>query len=486
MVRLKKYKWLIKFICLISIFYHYSYAKDKNTEQQYWILDKYFENHQMINPKNYDYLNNLNIKFKDDNFYINDSMYPMKMGKVANISQLVPKNLLHSDFIKQFSLPNGEVNYLQFDSSIDSNFAKLLLPERKLIYINDRLIFLNQEIILSFLKPTGRDSFKQVSELFPSLKLPYNSRITGDFIKDNNYNLFYDEVFNESKYYTHNIPRSFVNYLELSNSNNLYTQRNNYLTNISGVKLPIIHNNIMPIIIEGVQENNEMITYLYLFSDNYDLLDKILLKNPNGLTRKNPETDDLAKGFIYYSIDENYLIERQQRFADETLEIQHYQITKEGRFQEIPVTSNCYSKFASKIKKKHSKDSLLLTSYQGNNYLRFAHGQDIDEFESKTLTLNLTEKTFCINYQQSFPVLFGKMDSKQFFGDEKLYQQHVENFKSYNIDISNELDYITFENIENTSLAKFLLNGNQAIYMDNTLFFVSESNFTSYRQPKLK
>lgn len=486
MVRLKKYKWLIKFICLISIFYHYSYAKDKNTEQQYWILDKYFENHQMINPKNYDYLNNLNIKFKDDNFYINDSMYPMKMGKVANISQLVPKNLLHSDFIKQFSLPNGEVNYLQFDSSIDSNFAKLLLPERKLIYINDRLIFINQEIILSFLKPTGRDSFKQVSELFPSLKLPYNSRITGDFIKDNNYNLFYDEVFNESKYYTHNIPRSFVNYLELSNSNNLYTQRNNYLTNISGVKLPIIHNNIMPIIIEGVQENNEMITYLYLFSDNYDLLDKILLKNPNGLTRKNPETDDLAKGFIYYSIDENYLIERQQRFADETLEIQHYQITKEGRFQEIPVTSNCYSKFASKIKKKHSKDSLLLTSYQGNNYLRFAHGQDIDEFESKTLTLNLTEKTFCINYQQSFPVLFGKMDSKQFFGDEKLYQQHVENFKSYNIDISNELDYITFENIENTSLAKFLLNGNQAIYMDNTLFFVSESNFTSYRQPKLK
>lgn len=486
MVRLKKYKWLIKFICLISIFYHYSYAKDKNTEQQYWILDKYFENHQMINPKNYDYLNNLNIKFKDDIFYINDSMYPMKMGKVANISQLVPKNLLHSDFIKQFSLPNGEVNYLQFDSSIDSNFAKLLLPERKLIYINDRLIFINQEIILSFLKPIGRDSFKQVSELFPSLKLPYNSRITGDFIKDNNYNLFYDEVFNESKYYTHNIPRSFVNYLELSNSNNLYTQRNNYLTNISGVKLPIIHNNIMPIIIEGVQENNEMITYLYLFSDNYDLLDKILLKNPNGLTRKNPETDDLAKGFIYYSIDENYLIERQQRFADETLEIQHYQITKEGRFQEIPVTSNCYSKFASKIKKKHSKDSLLLTSYQGNNYLRFAHGQDIDEFESKTLTLNLTEKTFCINYQQSFPVLFGKMDSKQFFGDEKLYQQHVENFKSYNIDISNELDYITFENIENTSLAKFLLNGNQAIYMDNTLFFVSESNFTSYRQPKLK
>ncbi|MWN91364.1 hypothetical protein GQ597_11735 [Gilliamella sp. Pra-s65] len=484
MARLKKYDWLKKFIFFIFIFlnYSYCYAKEKNSEQTYWILDEYFENNQMINKKNDDYLNNLSIKFKDNIFYINENRYPVKIGKVANISQLIPDNLLHSDLLKNFPLPKDEVHYLQFDSSIDSNFAKLLLPEQKVIYLNDQLVFINQEMALSFLKPAGKNAFKQISKHFPSLKLPYNSRITGDFIKDNNYKHFYYNFFNENEYYTHNIPRSFVNYLQLSN-NNLYAQRHDYITHISGIKLPVLHNRIRPILIEGLQRNGEMITYLYLFSDNFDVLDKIILKNPNGLTRKNSEIDDLAQGFIYYNIDKNYQIERQQRFTDETIEIQHYKIAKDGKFREIPVISNCYKEFATKNNNIHSKKSLLLTNKQGNNYLRFAHGLDYDQFESTILTLNPNEEKLCVNYQQAYSISFGKVNSKQFFGDDELYQQHVENFKSYDIDISNELEYITIHGFEKTPFSKFLLNGNQAIYMKNTLFFVSENHFTAYRQP---
>ncbi|WP_176701798.1 hypothetical protein, partial [Gilliamella sp. HK2] len=81
------------------------------------------------------------------------------------------------------------------------------------------------------------------------------------------------------------------------------------------------------------------------------------------------------------------------------------------------------------------------------------------------------------------PVNFGKTNSKQFFDNEALYQQQVENFKKYHIDISNELEYVTFKNIDELPIAKFLLNGNQAIYMNNTLFIVGKDYFVAYRQP---
>jgi hypothetical protein len=82
----------------------------------------------------------------------------------------------------------------------------------------------------------------------------------------------------------------------------------------------------------------------------------------------------------------------------------------------------------------------LLTSHQGDNYLRFADGVDDEHFESSILTLKPNEKRFCLNYQQAFAVTFGKVDSKKFFNNNQLYQQHVENFKNYHIDISNELE----------------------------------------------
>lgn len=101
-----------------------------------------------------------------------------------------------------------------------------------------------------------------------------------------------------------------------------------------------------------------------------------------------------------------------------------------------------------------------------------------------TMTLNIEENIFCLNYQRSFSITLNKINSKKFFNNENLYQQQVENFKKVGIDISNELVYITFQNIENTRLTNFLLNGNQAIYMDNKLFFVGDNYFAFFWQPK--
>ena len=473
----KKNILLIKFIYLICIFldcfFNYSYAQKNDIEQKFWILDRYTQNSHIIEKDNYndDFLNNLRIKLINNTFYINDNKYLITKGKVNNISQLELGNLLSISDIEPFIAPNGEVNYLQFDSSIDDNLAKLLLPKRRLIYIKDRLLFINEGFVMSFLKPSDKYSFEKINKSFPSINLPINSKCSCDFVKNDNY-----------KNYPQNLSRSFINYLRLSNNDNLYTQLNNYIININGIKLPKIYNIINPFLIDATQENKEKIIYLHLFSDKFELLDKIILESQSGSTRHDPATGDLSLGFVYYNIDKNYKIERRQRFEDETIEVQHHQVTKEGKFQELAVTSNCYSKFAIKDKKLHSTKSLLLTSHQANNYLRF-DGGDLYDLDDVTMTLKPNEKQFCINYQQSYPITFGKIDAKQFFGDDAFYQQQVENFKKYDIDISKDLDYITFNNIKNTPLAKFLWNGNQAIYMKNTLFIVGKDYFASYRQP---
>lgn len=471
----KKYRWFDKFIFLIFICYNYSftYAKEKELEQAYWTIDKYVENYEIMKKNSYDveYLNHFRIKLDNNIIYINDNQYPITTGKVDNISKLIQKDTFDSAYLEEFILPNGEINYLQFDSLVDDNLAKLLLPKNRLIYNKDRLLLINEALAVSFLKPAGKYSFKKTSEHFPSLKLPLSSRISVNFIKDDNY-----------QNYPQNLSRNFVHYLQLTNNDNLYSQLNNYITNISGIKLPAINKHIYPIMIDGRKENEEMITYLYLFSDKFDILDKITLEFSYGTTREDAETSHFPMGFIYFNIDQNYFIERRQRFEDETMEIQHFQVTNKGKFQELPTTSNCYREFAIKDKSQHSAQSLLLTSNQANNYLRFDGGR-LDELDDVTLTFNPNEKTLCVNYQQAYSVTFGKANSKQFFDNDKLYQKHIANFKEHDIDISDELTYITIDNIKNSLLSKFLLHGNQAIYMNNTLFIVGEDYFVAYRQP---
>lgn len=100
----------------------------------------------------------------------------------------------------------------------------------------------------------------------------------------------------------------------------------------------------------------------------------------------------------------------------------------------------------------------MLADKQENNYMRFESNR-FNELYDITLTLNPAEKKLCVNYQQAYSFTNGKAKSKQLFVNEKLYQQQVENSKEFNIDISDELEYITFDNIDKSPLAKFLLNG---------------------------
>ncbi|OCG11119.1 hypothetical protein A9G24_09685 [Gilliamella sp. App6-5] len=470
---IKKNISLAKTICLLYIFLNFSYVHAKDINQAYWILDKYIENDALMNKNDYnsDYLNNLRVKLIDNIIYINNNQYNVSVHRTSDISQLLTKNLIENPIINEFILPSGDLNYLQFDDVVDVDLAKLLLPKHRLIFGKEQLLFINESLVASFLKPKNKYSFQKISNKFPSLNLPINSQRSEDFVKDENY-------YN----YPQNISRSFAYYLKLFDNDNLYGQLNNYLINLNGIKLPQINNTINPILIIGTQENEEQIVYLYLLSEQFDFLDKITLSSRIGMTRHNPAKGDLPIGFIGYNINKNYFIERRQRFEDETIEVQHFQVTKEGKFQELPVTSNCYIDFATKDKNKHSAKSLLLTSKQANNYLRFDGGK-LDEFDRVTLTLNPNEEKLCVNYQQAYSISFGKVNSKRFFDNNELYQQYIENFKSYDIDISNELEYITIHGFEKTPFSKFLLNGNQAIYMKNTLFFVSENHFTAYRQP---
>ena len=138
-------------------------------------------------------------------------------------------------------------------------------------------------------------------------------------------------------------------------------------------------------------------------------------------TRGGPGGSGYTVGYHYFTIDKNYFIERRQRFEDETIEVQHFQVTKEGKFQELPVTSNCYSELAVKDNKTHSKKSLLLTSQQANNYMRFESNK-FNELYDITLTLNPADKKLCVNYQQAYSFTFGKAKSKQLFCNEKRSQ----------------------------------------------------------------
>ncbi|TEA28156.1 hypothetical protein [Candidatus Schmidhempelia bombi] len=462
---------IIKLACFITLLSNSFFIYAKDIELPYWILDRYIQYSDAVESDKNNYLKDFRIKLDNDNIYLNNNKYTVIKNKVNDLSLLLSNDILKSSSrkfdLKPFIYPDGSINYLQFKTPVESDFAKLLLPKSRVIYKDNKLLLINKGLTLSFLKPANSEEFKAFSNKFPISNLPINNNIIFDYTVNADVSI--------------NTSRRFLNHLRLFNNDNIYTQLNNYITNISGIRLPTFNENINPMIIYGYDENGETIAYFYLFSDTFNFLDKIILKNYYGATREQA-TNMYPIGFFQPNIDKNYHIERQQRFRNETIEIQHFQITKEGKLQEVPVTSNCYSKFAIKDQNKHSAISLLLTSKQANNYLRFDGGK-VEELDSMTLTLNSNEKKFCVNYQQAYSISFGKANSKQFFGNKKVYQQQVENFKKYNIDISNELEYITFENVDKTPLNKFLLNGNQAIYMNNTLFIVGKDYFVAYRQP---
>lgn len=409
------------------------------------------------------------IKLRGNKFYFNNQLFLIKRNTMPTDDFFKSNNIeqAYIDLKKQQELLehnyniklNDNITYLQFDKNIDNSLLKQYVTQnRQTVLLDDMLLLFGKDgKPVFYSKPYFEKEFiKQVSQL-PRINVPFNS--------NDGYILYIDRVSKQ-------ISLHFKNLLDIPW----------FATDISGAKYPSISSIINPIFIDLGRDSGETDSYLYLFSNDYKVLDKLVLFDYRTTTRGGPGGNGYPVGYRYFMIDKNYFIERRQRFEDETIEVQHFQVTKEGKFKELPVTSNCYSELAVKDNKIHSTKSLLLTSKQANNYMRF-ESNIFNELYDITLTLNPAEKKLCVNYQQAYSFTFGKAKSKQLFGNEKRYQQQVENFKKFNIDISNELEYITFDNIDKSPLAKYLLNGNKAIYMNEMLFIVGEDYLAVYRQP---
>lgn len=409
------------------------------------------------------------IKLRGNKFYFNNQSFLIKRNTMPAEDFFVSNNIEKTYFAlkKQQALLeynyniklNDNITYLQFDKNIDNSLLKQYVTQnRQVVLLDDMLLLFGKDgKPVFYSKPYFEKEFIKQVPLLPIINVPFNANDA--FI------LYQDDVLK-------NLSIHFKNFLDLPW----------FATDIFGAKYPSISPIINPIFIDVGWDSGESDSYLYLFSNDYNVLDKLVLFDYRTTTRGGPGGSGYTVGYRYFTIDKNYFIERRQRFEDETIEVQHFQVTKEGKFQELPVTSNCYSELAVKDNNIHSTKSLLLTDKQANNYMRFESAR-IDELYGITLTLNPADKKLCVNYQQAHSFTFGKAKSKQLFGDEKLYQQQVENFKKFNIDISNELEYITFDNIDKSPLAKYLLNGNKAIYMNEMLFIVGEDYLAAYRQP---
>lgn len=452
---------------LFSLFLHLitssAIANEKKASDNWGII--YGISNTLVNETTIDF----DIKLLGNKFYFNKQEFLINRNTMPSKDFFINNNIekTYFDLKEQQELLeynydiklDDKITYLQFDKNIDNSPLKQYVTQnRQVVLLNDILLLFGKNgKPVFYSKPYFEQEFiKEVPQL-PIINVPFNS--------DDAFILNRDETLKK-------LSIHYKNFLGIP-YNGIY---------LSGAKFPSMSPDLNLIFVDVFWDSGEADSFLYSFSNDYKVLDKLLIFSYRTTTRGGPGGDDQPVGYRYFTIDKNYFIERRQRFEDETIEVQHYQITKKGKFQELPVTSNCYSKFANKDKKIHSTKGLLLTSHQANDYLRF-DGGDLYDLDDVTMTLKPNEKQFCINYQQSYPVTFGKIDAKQFFGDESFYQQQVENFKKYDIDISKDLDYITFDNIKNTPLAKFLWNGNQAIYMKNTLFIVGKDYFASYRQP---
>ncbi|MFQ1006531.1 hypothetical protein [Gilliamella sp. CG22] len=455
--------YFVLFSLLLNLIVSSAIADEKKAPDNWGII--YGISNTLVNETTIDF----DIKLHGNKFYFNNQSFLIKHNTMPAEDFFKSNNIekTYFDLKKRQALLEYNYNiklkdnitYLQFDKNIDNSLLKQYVTQnRQALLLDDMLLlFGNDGKPVFYSKPYFEKEFiKQVPPL-ATINVPFNANDT--FV------LYQDHVLKP-------LSIHFKNFLDLPW----------FATDISGAKYPSISPIINPILIDVGWDSGDVDSYLYLFSNDYKVLDKLVLFSYRTTTRGGPGGDGQPVGYRYFTIDKNYFIERRQRFEDETIEVQHFQVTNEGKFQELPVTSNCYSKLAVKDNKTHSTKSLLLTSQQANNYMRFKK-ITFDELDDITLTLNPADKKLCVNYQQAYSFTFGKAKSKQLFGNEKLYQQQVENFKEFNIDISDELEYITFDNIDKSPLAKFLLNGNKAIYMNEMLFIVGEDYFAAYRQP---
>ena len=455
--------YIVLFSLLLNLIVSSAIADEKKAPDNWGII--YGISNTLVDETTIDF----DIKLRGNKFYFNNQSFLIKRNTMPAEDFFKSNNIEKTYFSlkeRQALLEynyniklKDNITYLQFDKNIDNSLLKQYVTQnRQALLLDDMLLLFGKDgEPVFYSKPYFEKEFIQQVPPLATINVPFNQ--VDAFV------LYQDHVLKP-------LSIHFKNFLDLPW----------FATDISGAKYPSISPIINPIFIDVGWDSGYSESYLYLFSNDYKVLDKLVLFNYLTSTRGGPGGSGYPVGYRYFTIDKNYFIERRQRFEDETIEVQQFQVTKEGKFQELPVTSNCYSKLAVKDNKTHSTKSLLLTSQQANNYMRF-ESKRIDELDDISLTLNPADKKLCVNYQQAYSFTFGKAKSKQLFGNEKLYQQQVENFKEFNIDISDELEYIVFDNIDKSPLAKFLLNGNKAIYMNEMLFIVGENYFAAYRQP---
>jgi hypothetical protein len=403
---------------------------------------------------------NFIIQIDENKFYFNQQSYLIQTFTTNIETFFKQNNLVQLNFSAEkmiYELTNyygidlkDKISYIQFEKSINIPILNQFLTlNNQAILIDDKLFLLKDGYLFSYLKPYFETEFIKETQKLKDINLSIDTQIDFDFPS------FTD------------IPAHFKTFLELP----LNVQE------IKAAKLLPSLPNISPILISKYAESGDVGLYLYLFSENYKLLDKLFIYNDEASTRGSPECNGYTAGRDFY-IDQNYLIDIKHRLEDETMKVTQYQITGDGHFKQQPITSSCYPP-------KKANKNLLLTTYQANNYLRPYYGTSLPELANAhfILTLSSQDKQLCVNYHQPYPASFGKQNSRAFFGNEILYQQQVANFKRHGIDISEELSYVKFEHIQNSPLATFLLNGDKAIYMQETFFLVGPGYFIAFRQP---
>ena len=125
-------------------------------------------------------------------------------------------------------------------------------------------------------------SFSKELTQLPIIETPVNDKDV--------FNLYMENSLKE-------IPTHYKKYLDIPSYEGDY---------ILAAKLPSISSNINPYIISYVMESGEDDSYLYLFSDNDKVSDKLMIFSYRTTTRGGPGGYGLPVGYRYFNIDKNY------------------------------------------------------------------------------------------------------------------------------------------------------------------------------------
>ncbi len=172
------------------------------------------------------------------------------------------------------------------------------------LYIDDYLFFYTDDDYLLTYRINNSSSFSHIYNSLPEISLPL--QYSYDFLNDNNFGL---------------IPAVFQKKLRLEY----------YDSNFRGAKLPIIKgsNKIIPVLIYAYDETGQSKLYLYTFSQEFEVLDRLELYYSYDIDSGNVVTT--------YSINKEYSIEIQktkhQGENSKIIESVEFIVNNKGKFE---------------------------------------------------------------------------------------------------------------------------------------------------------